>query len=372
MTLRQQMEAAGAVFDADSGVPAHYGDPVREQLLYESGKGIHYAGPIGVVAVSGTDRLSWLTTLSTQVVTDLGERSKELLLLDPNGRIDFAAGIVDDAESGIAYLLTEPQYAAALAAFLDSRRFLLRVEVADRSAEYLGFAAVNSAAKVPEGALVWRDPWPGPEEGGARYFTGDHPGATHRFSVYAVPVGAAEDLVAVHRGIMVGTLAAEATRIAAWRPHVSSEVDGLALPAELDWLRTAVHCNKGCYPGQESVARILNLGKPPRRLTFLQLDGSLGSLPDPGEPVTLEGRKVGVITSAARHAEMGPIALALLRRGLDASAVLSVGDIAAAQELIVPVEGRSDHSPAERPGAGLKRLDGGGRDIRTTGPGTVR
>lgn len=372
MTVHEELVRAGAVFAPGSDVPAHFGDPVGEQLAYEAGKGVHFAGAVGVVAVAGPDRLSWLTTLSSQVVTDLGESSKELLLLDPNGRIQFAVGIVDRAADETAFLFTEPEYAADLAAFLESRRFMLRVEVFDRSADYLAFTAVNSQAQIPDGALVWRDPWPGVEEGGARYFTGNHPGQAHRISVYAVPMTGAADVIAAHSTRLVGTLAAEATRIAAWRPRQSSEVDDKAMPAELDWLRTAVHLDKGCYCGQESVARIVNLGKPPRRLTFLQLDGSLGSLPEPGQPVMLGDRQVGVVTSTARHAEMGPIALAMLRRGLDPAAALTVGDIAAAQELIVPIEGRSDHSPAERPGAGLKRLDSGGRDIRTTGPGTAR
>ena len=141
------------------------------------------------------------------------------------------------------------------------------------------------------------------------------------------------------------------------------------MPSELDWLRTAVHLGKGCYCGQESVARIVNLGKPPRRLVFLQLDGSGEALPEPGAAVEYGGRQVGVITSVARHWEMGPIALALVKRNLDPTAAVMVGGVDAVQELIIPVEGRSDHSPAERPGTGLKKLDAGKRDIRTRGPG---
>ncbi len=169
---------------------------------------------------------------------------------------------------------------------------------------------------------------------------------------------------------LVGLLAANAERVAAWRPLPGSEVDERTLPAELDWLRTAVHLNKGCYSGQESVARIINLGRPPRRLTFLQLDGSGELLPEPGAVVELNGRQVGVLTSVANHFEMGPIGLALLKRNLDPAAQLQVGGVDALQELIVPVDGRSDHAPTARPGAGLKRLDPGKRDIRTRGPGT--
>ena len=176
-------------------------------------------------------------------------------------------------------------------------------------------------------------------------------------------------------------MAWEALRIEAGRPRRAREVDERAIPHELDWLRTAVHLTKGCYPGQETVARTLNLGRPPRRLTLLQLDGLAGGLPAPGDVVRLGERPVGAVTSVARHHELGPIALALLRRGVPAEAALSVdvseaadgpapgarvvvGRVAAAQEPLVAPEGRAQASPAERPGAGLRtsllrRRDGG-------------
>lgn len=377
--LRRALEEAGAVFGDSAEEPTHFGDPVAEQRRYEAGSGAHYAGPIGVVSITGPDRLSWLTTLSSQVVTDLGPgESKELLFLDPNGRIEFAVGAVDHPDEETTWLLLEPGKAADLVAFLESMRFMLRVEVADRSCGYTAFQTVGSDAEtVPEpvqseAAITWRDPWPGLEEGGARYYVGRHPGSDTRFQWHLVPADSAPAVVEACEGTLVGSLAAEATRVAAWRPRVASEVDERSMPAELDWLRTAVHLEKGCYRGQESVARINNLGRPPRRLTFLQLDGSRGDLPAPGDPVMGGERQVGTITSVARHAEMGPIALALLKRNLDPDLPLTMGEVAAAQELIVPVDGRSDHAPAQRPGAGLKRLPHGGRDLRTSGPGTAR
>lgn len=320
----------------------HYGDPFKEQELYEAGIGIHPIHGYGVVTVSGPDRLSWLTTLSTQVV----ETDTELLLLDANGRIEHAAGVVDDGET--AWLLTTGD-PASLAGFLESMKFMLQVEVADRTGEFDAYSTVAESAVTPGATIVWNDPWPGE---GARYFQGTHPGADLNRRVYLVPVG---EEFAPNRP-RVGELAAEATRIAAWRPLMRSDVDSRAMPAELDWIRSAVDLEKGCYKGQESIARIVNLGKPPRRFTFLQLDGSTESIPAPGDAIELDGRQVGIITSPARHYEMGPIALGLLKRNLDPAAALRTGDIAIAQELIVPVEGRSDHSPKERPGAGLRVL----------------
>ena len=106
---------------------------------------------------------------------------------------------------------------------------------------------------------------------------------------------------------------------------------------EVDWLRTAVHLSKGCYRGQETVARVHNLGKPPRRLVMLHLDGSGHHLPERGAEVFSGDRRVGHLTTTARHHELGPIALALVKRSIPADADLVTDGTAAAQELVVGV-----------------------------------
>ena len=129
-------------------------------------------------------------------------------------------------------------------------------------------------------------------------------------------------------------------RIAAWRPRFGTEVDEKTIPHELDWLRSAVHLSKGCYRGQETVAKVHNLGHPPRRLVMLHLDGSDAVLPSEGDDVVLDDKTVGRVTSVGRHYELGPIALAVIKRNTDPEATLTVpvGDtiVAAAQEIIVP------------------------------------
>ena len=146
---------------------------------------------------------------------------------------------------------------------------------------------------------------------------------------------------------LAGTWATEALRIAAWRPRWS-DVDHRTIPHELDLLRTAVHLTKGCYRGQETVARVHNLGRPPRRLVLLHLDGSGHVLPEPGAQVMAGERAVGTVTSVARHHELGPIALAVVRRSVPAQDTLLVaapdGAVAAAQEIVVS----PDHTPAVR------------------------
>jgi folate-binding protein YgfZ len=142
-----------------------------------------------------------------------------------------------------------------------------------------------------------------------------------------------------------GTLALEALRIAAWRPRAATEVDATTIPHELDWLRSAVHLTKGCYRGQETVAKVHNLGHPPRRLVMLHLDGSDGVLPAAGDAVSAPGNDgatvVGRVTAAALHHELGPIALAVVKRTADPVATLTVQTedgtvVSAAQELVVP------------------------------------
>ncbi len=346
-------------------IPVHYGDPSGEQWALEAGDALVDRTDLSVIEVNGADRLTWLTSLTTQVLTGMepGD-SRELLVLDPQGHIEHAAGVVDDGES--TFLIVEGVAAPALAAWLDSMRFALRVSVAVRDDVAVVGAAgrISRATGVPTpppevaGALLrWDDPWPGVSEGGTEYFQGAHPARFYQAHLYILPVeglpAALEQWLAVRGKSVAGLNAWEAMRIAAWRPRFGFETDARSIPAELDWLRTAVHINKGCYRGQESVARVLNLGRPPRRLVALQLDGSRGELPQVGASIERSGRQVGVVTSVARHADEGPIALALLARNVPQDEVFDLDGVAAAQEVIVPVEGKAAASPAERPGAGL-------------------
>lgn len=327
----------------DAGVAAHYGDPIREQRALAGAHGKPGTALVdlshrGVVTVSGPDRLSWLNTLSSQQLTNLAPHtSTELLLLSIHGRIEFDARVIDDGET--TWLIVEAAEAGPLAQWLTGMKFMLRVEVTDVSADW---AVVGSTGPVPEWSdrLVWHDPWPDISPGGYAYTAvaeDVHPGRERSWFEYLIP--AADLVAAVGDRPLAGVWAAEALRIAAWRPRLGAETDDKTIPHELDLLRTAVHLAKGCYKGQETVARVHNLGHPPRRLVFLQLDGSQHTLPAPGSPVLAGDRQVGTVTSVAQHYEMGPIALAVIKRSVDPDAVLTVDDAGekytAAQELIV-------------------------------------
>lgn len=353
----------GAVPDGgdDAAVAAHYGDPTREQRALAAGGAVVDLSHRSVVTVSGADRLTWLTTLSSQQVAGLkpGE-STELLLLDIAGRIEHDAAVVDDGET--VWLITEGSHGRALAEWLDAMKFSLRVEITDRTADYavLGSMAQLPAEAAAEVTVVWEDPWPKLGPGAASYAQvaeADHPGVDWSWRLNVVPRTALESSVAGLEQAgwgLAGTLAAEALRVEAWRPRLAREVDEKAIPHELDLIRTAVHLSKGCYKGQETVARVHNLGHPPRRLVFLHLDGSEHTLPAVGSDILAaapgateaelgQERPVGKVTSVVRHHEMGPIALALVKRKVDPTLQLVVRDAhadaaafyAAAQEVIV-------------------------------------
>lgn len=329
---------------ADAGVAAHYGDPVREQRQLASGAAVVDLSHHGVVEIAGADRLTWLDSMSTQSIARLipGE-STEALLLDPNGRIEHDMRVVDDGES--LWLLVEGSETASLVAWLDRMRFMMRVEVRDRTADFATVGTFAEAAALAEllpvaaphaVPLVWNDPWPEVAAGGWQYAQGEHPGAEFFYREALV----ARDAFAESAAPAAGVLALEALRVAAWRPRFAREVDERSIPHELDWMRSAVHLNKGCYRGQETVAKVHNLGHPPRRLVMLHLDGSDTILPRPGDEIVLDERTVGTVTSVARHHELGSIALAVVKRTLDSTATLTVqteeGAVAAAQEVIVP------------------------------------
>jgi folate-binding protein YgfZ len=323
---------------ADAGVAAHYGEPLPEQRRLAMGLAVADLSNRGIVTVTGPDRLSWLNTLSSQQLLGLAPGgSSEALFLTVQGRIEHDCRVVDDGET--TWLLVEDFEAAPLAAFLTSMRFMLRVDVADVSAQW---AVVGSSTELPGFGerTVWRDPWPGVNEGGFAYSAGEHPAAGRTWLEYLVPAPELESAVEGLR--LSGTMAVEALRIAAWRPRMGAETDEKTIPHELDLMRTAVHLAKGCYKGQETIARVHNLGHPPRRLVFLHLDGSLHTLPEPGSEVRLGEKVVGRLTSAALHFEAGPIALAVVKRNVDPAATLSVVDgdeaYAAAQETIVATD----------------------------------
>ena len=288
----------------DAPVAAHYGSFNGEQRVLESGAGFVDLSHRDVIRVSGPDRLTWLHSLTTQFFEGLAPGVwTQSLILSPQGHVEHAFFGVDDGDAFVAH--TEPGAGQALVEFLDRMRFMMRVEV---------------GLDTPATAVAWR---PATGERAATYdFV-----PRDRLEAYAEAAGPA-----------AGLWAFEALRIARGEPRLGLDTDHRSIPNELGWIGPAVHLDKGCYRGQETVARVHTLGRPPRRLTLLHLDGSENRLPVRGSDVLVGEKVVGFVGSSARHHELGPIALALIKRNVAVDAVLTVDAMPAAQEVIVDPE----------------------------------
>ncbi|MHA7861218.1 CAF17-like 4Fe-4S cluster assembly/insertion protein YgfZ [Tessaracoccus sp. Y36] len=290
----------------DAGLIWHFGNPVAEARSLASGEGVVDLRNREVVEISGADRLTWLHSITTQHLSGLGAgQSTTALILSPTGHIEHVLYGIDDGTSFLAW--TEPGRAEALVKFLDSMRFVMRVEVTRRTDLRLAWV----------GHRVPLDP---------------------RWRVRDSDVGGLDVFLPVDAEVepTVGTWAFDALRVAAGVPRFFVDTDHKTIPNEIGLVGT--HLNKGCYRGQETVARVHTLGRPPRRLVQLHLDGSLSQLPEQGSPVEYGGRTVGFVGSSARHHELGPIALALVKRNVPVDAELLADGIAAAQEMLVDPE----------------------------------
>jgi hypothetical protein len=295
----------------DAGVAAHYGDPFREQRQLVAGEGAVDLSHREVVRVGGPDRLTWLHQLTSQHLEALAPgQATTALLLDANGRVEHALYGVDDGEA--IWFHVEPGSAEALVGFLLTMRFWSDVTIDDVTPGY---------------AVVW-------QPGGATAPTDNLARVTDRGREVIVPRPELRGYLE-SAGPAAGIWAHEALRIEAREPRMGRETDAKTIPHEVGWIGTAVHLDKGCYRGQETVARVHTLGRPPRRLVLLHLDGSVDHLPEHGDDVVHGDRVVGFVGSAARHHELGPIALAVVKRAVPVDADLVAGGVAAAQEVVV-------------------------------------
>jgi folate-binding protein YgfZ len=320
----------------DAGVAAHYGDPYAEQRALTRAAGLVDRSHREIVRIAGEDRLSWLHSLTTQDLEHLEPgTAAQALVLSPQGHIEHHLTLADDGTAVWAHV--EPGTAGALLAFLQSMRFLLKVDLADVTSDFavLTLMGPQRPAAAPDGAVV---------------------AMPDAFGMDAVVprdrLGEIAAAVADGGAAVAGLAAYEALRIAAHRPRFGLDTDHRTLPHEVGWIDTAVHLNKGCYRGQETVARVHNLGHPPRRLILLHLDGSEDRLPVHGDPVTRDDTTVGFVGSAARHFELGPIGLGLIKRTVPVDAALRAGGVPAAQEVVVsPDAGANVQITLKRRGA---------------------
>lgn len=306
---------------------SHFSNPLTEQAKFVEGRGIAELDYLKVVTVAGPDRLSWLNSLLSQQLDKLqAGDSTEALLLNPQGRLELMVRVL--ASSDEVYLIIDGNSQEFFIDYLTKMKFRKDVTIASTELKVYATHGVDTEAE-----LIWHDNWPAISTGGYRY------------SDWTVPYPLTLSLVLsdlVTDLELVGSMAFDAVRVYAGKPS-ENEIDDKSLPHELDLLTSAVHLSKGCYRGQESVAKVHKLGHPPRRLTLLFLEDSERE-PALGDPVLLGDKEVGKITSIGNHFEAGPIALALIKRNVAEDAQLTVGGSAnqsATQQVLVPASAGS-------------------------------
>jgi folate-binding protein YgfZ len=344
----------GAVTEEGGTVAAHYGDPLREQRQLAEGAGLVDRSDRDVLAVPGADRLSWLHNLTSQHLERLADATgTEALVLSPHGHVEHHLVLAD--VGGTTWADVEPGTGADLHAFLQKMRFMLRVEPALVTAQWAVLSLVGpkvdqvlAAAELP--ALATEYAVGRLAAGFARRMPalGDGGADVVDLVVPRAELGSVADRLLAAGATPAGSRAYAALRVEARRPRLGVDNDHRTIPNELSWLRTAVHLDKGCYRGQETVARVHNLGRPPRRLVLLHLDGVSEVLPEPGTSVLAGAREVGRVGSVVRHHELGVIALALVKRSVAADTALTVGEAVAAVDPDDVVDDTTDTQQAAR------------------------
>jgi len=270
----------------DKGAIWHFGEPNQEQKALVAGTSWADLSHRGVISISGKDRLTWLHALTTQHLEKL-EAGKwvDALILDVQGHVIDQLFLVDDGST--TWLHTENSRTNEILDYLNKMKFMLEVDVKDQSNDYAVLRAPGKSDQLGGPyALV-------PKE--ELKETTDAFNKSHT---------------------QVGMWALEAERVAQGRARLLFETDHKSIPNELGFIHKAVHMNKGCYRGQETVAKVFNLGQPPRKLVTLHLDGSMVAMPEHGAKIFLEEKEVGFIGTVARHFELGPIALAVIKRSI--------------------------------------------------------
>jgi tRNA-modifying protein YgfZ len=352
----------------EDGVAVHYGDPLAEQRAAARGVAVVDRSNRELIAVTGPERLSWLHLVISQHVTELADGAgTEALVLDSQGRVDAHMVLAHLDET--VWLDTDPGATAtgarggrdSLLAYLESMVFWSKVELRDATAERAVLTLVGPGTSdlltavglpTPDGdyavagghdVIVRAMPWPGvaaadllvPRESLADWWTRLADAGARR----------------------MGAMAFEALRVESARPRLGVDTDERTIPHEVGWIHVAAHVAKGCYRGQETVSKVHNVGRPPRRMLLLHLDGSREIRPEPGDPVLLGDRTVGRVGSVALHHELGPIALALVKSSVPLDAEL----IAGAEDRAVQAAPDPDLVPEAPPGLGReagKRLRG--------------
>lgn len=318
----------------DAGSIWHYGDPLGEQRAAEIDAVLIDRSHRAVLTLTGGDRQTWLHNISTQHVSKLPEgASTQNLSLDGRGRVEDHW--IQTELGGTTYLDTEPWRSVSLLDYL--RKMVFWSDVSPNSAD-MAVLSLLGPRLMDQSILntLQLDALPSeltavPFASGG--FVRRIPSAFERQIELDLVVPRGDSADWQHHLTRTGVRPAgvwtyEAHRVAARRPRLGVDTDERTLPHEVGWIggpgAGAVHLDKGCYRGQETVARVHNVGRPPRMLVLLHLDGST-ERPSTGDEVLADGRMVGRLGTVVEHVDLGPVALALIKRGLPANTDLVTG-----------------------------------------------
>ncbi|WP_232796907.1 CAF17-like 4Fe-4S cluster assembly/insertion protein YgfZ [Blastococcus atacamensis] len=354
MTASPLLSRPGAVQEEDGSVAVHYGDPLREQRVLAEGAGLVDRSDRDVLVVPGADRLSWLHSITSQHFERMTDGAgSEALVLSPNGHVEHHLVVAELA--GTTWADVEPGTGPALLGYLERMRFMLRVEpqlVTDAWA-VLSVVGPEAPGVVAAAGLAAPEREYAVEPSGPGFVrrmppVGDGGAAVLDVLVPRAELAATADRLFAAGARPTGSSAYEALRVEARRPRFGVDSDHRTIPNELEWLTTAVHLEKGCYRGQETVARVHNLGRPPRRLVLLHLDGISEDLPAPGADVLAGTRTVGRVGTVVRHHELGVVALALVKQSVAPDTALTVAGSSAAMDPDDAPSGLDDTRAAAR------------------------
>lgn len=309
------------------GVAWHYGDPLGEQRLMATQPVVIDRSHRAVLSVSGPDAPTFLNNLLSQKLDDAQAGfAAQALDLDIQGRILHHVDIVFDGE--VFYLDLPRTQLVSFEDFLRKMVFWSQVEITE---EDLGILTVLApATTLPDFTAAH-----------PRFVREVEPWTQQRRFDLAVPrdgLDAAVDALLADGASLAGLMTFSAERVRAGEPELAADLDAKSIPHEAPRLINrashigAVHLNKGCYRGQETVARVENIGRSPRLLVLLHLDGSAPGEPGPGATITSGGRNVGRLGTVVHDADYGPVALALVKRSAleqPLEIVLETGAVAA-------------------------------------------
>ncbi len=301
-------------------MPEHFGNPLLEQRKLLTGEAFVERLDQSVILVSGEESKNWLHSLLTQDILNLGTgESAEALLLSPQGHIEHQLKIL--IEGNDVFIALQSSKVDAFVSWLEKMKFRSKVKIEKTNLKSFGMFGESET-------VAWRDPFSIERSTSVSY--NPNRAKFNYFEIFSEMAPSREP---------AGLMALRALRVAAGRPDIV-DVDEKSLPHEFDWLLSAVHLSKGCYRGQEAVAKIHNLGHPPRRITLLNLETG-DDLAAVGDQVFYQDKEVGKVVASALHFELGSIALALVARNtpyLDLLVEVSGRKVSASQQVLVPAD----------------------------------